>query len=61
MKIVRLKSVLSTNRKYRLYAGRKFVVFNGVDNFGDYCIFEDHGQPFMFLASSDCEVLRNNI
>ena len=54
---VRIKSILNTNRKYKNYEGRRFSVFKTIDNFGDYCIALDRGQPFMFINSKDCEVI----
>lgn len=47
------------NRKYANYMGYRFSVLPQIDNFGDYCIGLDKGQPFMFIAAKDCILINS--
>jgi len=43
--------------KYTSYVGHNFYVYNYLDNYGNYILQEDAGQPFMFVHSSHAKVI----
>lgn len=45
--------ILTGRNKYTNYVGHVFWVFDYKDNYGNYLIYEDKGQPFMFVHESD--------
>jgi hypothetical protein len=58
---IRINPTIPNGKKYSDYRGQRFIVTKQIDNFGDRCVAIDQGQPFMFIAASDCEKLNHPI